>query len=416
MKRFNEYFNSKQYLFSVMLMPVLMLCITLGPSAKSIAVVLVSIFIICSNQLRDSFQKIVSEPVFWAMMALFLLAILGCSWSHAYLYQKLDVIGKYSKLLFIPLFANGFIYKKTRQYGIQAYLFGIFITYCTCLYVYWFHNPDPSSGSMPDSGYIFYNHIVTGYMMALGVYLAAWMAIRSAKKSHKIGYMLLVYLFSLQMLTINASRTGYIIYAALFLLFSIQHFSLKPVRYTILCFIISFTAMLQFTHSNTLINRINLISQNLQAYESGDKYTSVGLRLQFHHYAKSLFLAKPILGQGTGGFAYNFLNDKPIPEWEPNNANAHSQYWLIASELGVVGILLLLLIFGYLLKLSVALDDMKYVLQAIVCSFALTCFSDTVLLTSGIGYLFVAFTSICLGERIALRKASNIEMTPSCYL
>lgn len=415
MQRIKQYFESKQSDLSLVLMSLLMLCITLGPSAKSIAIVLASISIIYSNQIRDNFQKIVAEPVFWIIMAMFFLSVIGCLWSHASAHQKFAVIEKYSKLLFIPLFASGFIHEKTRHYGIQAYLFGIFITFCTYLYMYWFHNPDPTSGSMSMSGYVFYNHIVTGYMMALAVYLAAAMAIRSAKKSHKLGYILLVYLFSLQMLTINASRTGYILYAGLFVLFCIQNFSLKSVRYMIIGFAITISVLFQFTHSNTLTNRLSLIGQNLQAYESGDKNTSVGIRLQFHTYAKSLFLAKPILGQGTGGFAYHFVQDNPIPEWGTENANPHSQYWHTASEFGILGILLLLLILGYLLKLSFALQDMKFILQAVVLSFALACFSDTMLLITGVGYLFVTFAGLCLGEVIALRRTSTIDVTQAAF-
>jgi O-antigen ligase len=185
---------------------------------------------------------------------------------------------------------------------------------------------------------------------------------------------------------------------------------LKSVRYTAIFFALIFTALIQLTHSNTLTKGIQLVSQNLHAYQSGDKYSSVGLRLQFHNYAKSLFLAKPIAGHGTGGFGFRFRQDNPVPGWDLTHPDPHSQYWHTASELGLIGILLLLLLLGALYKLSFALQEMKPILQAVILPFCVVCFSDTVLLTSGIGYLFVTFTGLCLGELIALRQITQTEI------
>ena len=410
MKRLKAYFDAHQYPISLVMLPLVMLCIPLGPSAKSISVILAIIFILCSNQARANFRVLGSETFVWIILAFLSFAILGCLWSDANLHQKLAVIEKYSKLLYIPLFAAGFSHKKTRHYSIQAYLCGMFITCCTYFYIYWFNNPDPNSSHIPASGYIFYNHIVASYMMAFATYLAAWMAGRTPKMPYKIGYSALVFLFSLYILTQSGSRTGYVIYALLFILFFVQHFSLKSVRYTAIFFALIFTALIQLTHSNTLTKGIQLVSQNLHAYQSGDKYSSVGLRLQFHNYAKSLFLAKPIAGQGTGGFGFRFRQDNPVPGWDLTHPDPHSQYWHTASELGLIGILLLLLLLGALYKLSFALQEMKPILQAVILPFCVVCFSDTVLLTSGIGYLFVTFTGLCLGELIALRQITQTEI------
>lgn len=409
MKRLKAYFNSHYDDFSSVLLPLVMLCIPLGPSPRSIAVVLALVFILFSPQFRLQFREIVKTPTVLIIVTLIGFVLLGCLWSDANLHLKLSVVEKYSKLLYLPLLAIGFIHQKSRYYGILAYLCGILITLCTYFYIYWFNNPTPGVGYLPESGYVFYNHIVVGYMMAFATYLAAWMAINTAKLSYKIGFLTLIYLFSFQILTLSGSRTGYVIYALLFLLFCIQHVSLKSVRYTVLFFVVSFIALFALSHSNTLAQRTQMVSQEFHAYQLGQKYSSVGLRLQFHQYAKSLFLAKPIFGQGTGGFAFHFSQDDPVPGWDKNHPDPHSQYWHTASELGVLGILLLCLLFGILFKLSFALSKMQPILQATLIPFAVVCFSDTVLLTSGIGYMFVAFTGLCFGELIAIRHTSDIK-------
>ena len=407
MKRFKAYFDTHYQEFSLIMLPLVMLCIPLGPSPKSIAVVSALLFVLLSPQFRLHFRDMLRTPTAWSILTFLGFAVLACLWSDATLHQKLAVIEKYSKLLYIPLFAIGFIHKKTRYYGILAYLCGMFLTCCTYFYIYWCLSPH-TTGYLPDSGYVFYNHIVVGYMMAFATYLAAWMAINTPKTSYKIGFTILVYLFSFQMLTMNGSRTGYVIYALLFLLFFIQHVSLKTVRNTILLFVLSFTGLFLLSHSKTLVQRAQMVSQDLQAYQLGKKYSSVGLRLQFHQYAKSLFLAKPLFGQGTGGFSFHFTQDDPVPGWDKNHPDPHSQYWHTASELGSVGILLLLLIWGILFKLSFSLSKMQSILQATLLPFTLVSFSDTVLLTSGIGYLFVAFTGLCLGEFLSLRHPAPL--------
>ncbi len=67
----------------------------------------------------------------------------------------------------------------------------------------------------------------------------------------------------------------------------------------------------------------------------------MGFRIQFHDYARSLFVKNPLLGVGTGGFKYNFIKDNPIPAWGPLLNEPHSQYWMTLSEQGLMGMLFL---------------------------------------------------------------------------
>ena len=416
MKRLQQFFEDKQSNITLFMLALVFFCVPLGQSAKSISIVMALITVLGASQSRIYFRNLASEPFAWAIFALVGFAILGCLWTHATWQQQAHVIEKYSKLLYVPIFAIGFIHKKNRHHAIAAYIMGIFVTLCTYLYVYWFHNPTPGSGFLPDSGYVFYNHIVVGYMTAFASYLAAWMAVNSPKIVAKVGYLILFFMFSIQMLTLNASRTGYAIYLLLGVLFIFQHFSIKYVRYTAACCLLGLVGLLQITQSHTLISGVKLANENWHAYQAGDKDTSVGLRLQFHDFAKTLFLEKPVLGQGTGGFTYRFGQDRPIPNWDPNHPDPHSQYWHTASELGIIGIILLLGLFGLLFKLSFYLIDMRAILQATVLPFAVVCCSDTVLLTSGLGYCFVIFCGLCLGELMASRycvQAESVQSEPN---
>lgn len=139
-------------------------------------------------------------------------------------------------------------------------------------------------------------------------------------------------------------------------------------------------------------------------YYHAYKDTSVGYRLQFHNFAKQLFKQHPLFGNGTAGFTYSFKLHKPVPSWDRRLLEPHSQYWLIAVEFGVAGILL----FGafYLSLISVAnrLKEYRFTALALLLVFAVGNISDSLLFYSGSGYFFIAFMALCLGESMENRR------------
>ncbi len=389
MKSFKTYLATYQS----NLLVLVMLCITLGPSLKSIAVSIAIAVILFSPQYRADIRFMFAQPITWVLLAMCGIAILGCTWSIATTSQKFSMAEKYCKLLYLPLFAAGFAHKKIRYAGIHAYLFGIIITCCISLY---------HAHSNP--GRVFYNHIITGYMVAFAAYLSAWLCVQTQNKWYKMGYIILTFLFTFQVLFLNTGRTGYLVYGLLFLLFFLQHISLKSVRYALLSFVFSFMVLFQYMPSDTLLNRVHKVFQDISAYQSGQKDTSVGFRIQFHHYAKQLFLSKPLIGYGTGSFTPQYFNDNPIPSWDQPLPDPHSQYWSTASELGLLGITALFLILFWLSKMSFELHEMRSILQAVLLPFCIINFSDGLLVNTGIGYLFITFTGLCLGELVESRR------------
>ena len=399
MRSFKTYLST----YGPALLVLAMLCIALGPTVKSIGVSVAIASILICPQYRPDIRFIFTKPITWMIIALCGISILGCIWSIASPGQQISMVEKYCKLLYLPLFAAGFTDKKIRHYGIHAYLLGICITCSVSLY---FAHSDP--------GKVFYNHIITGYMVAFAAYLAAWLTINAQNWWYRVGYAILVLIFTSQLLFLNTGRTGIIVYAMLFLLFFLQNMSSKPLRYAILSLALGFVVLIQFMPSNKLTQRAHMVLQDIHNYQLGQKNSSVGFRLQFHHYARQLFLSKPFIGYGTGSFTPQYFNDNPIPEWNQPMPDPHSQYWLTASELGLLGLLSFFLILGWLSKLSFELQEMQPILQAILLPFCVVNYSDGLLTTSGIGYLFIAFTGLCLGELIELKR--NHASRYSCLI
>ncbi|TAL61605.1 MAG: O-antigen ligase domain-containing protein, partial [Legionella sp.] len=187
--------------------------------------------------------------------------------------------------------------------------------------------------------------------------------------------------------------------------------------FMILCY--KFTLNMN-VHINSLLSDVKLLKQN-------QIETSLGYRISFHQYAKSLMAENPLWGIGTGGFKHRFLLDNPIPNWGPNVNEPHSQYWFLLVEQGLVGMLLFCAFLGSLVIFAFKqLQETRPILLGFLLAFVVGCFTDTLFSYSVVGYLLVMITAVCFGEyheqregyQMAIRstglpKVHSSEMEPS---
>lgn len=392
-----------------LLLAILIFSIPISPSLKSIGIVLITMLIFLMPSYQQRLYSIIFQPFSIAALTLVLIAYLSCFWGIASYPEQLAHAEKYFKLIYIPLLAVGFTNKKVRIAGIQVFLFASFLVCVMSIYKHWTIDPSiiPMAGEEPpDAGKVFHNHIVTGYMMAFAAYLSGWFFLKN-KGLERVGYSLLSLLFSYQVLFVNTGRTGYVVYFLLFALLLMQSFNSRRLFLILLIYSL-FMGVVLVKVPSVLSTGISDAIDNLYHYQKDDKDTSVGFRLQFHEYAKSLFLKSPVIGQGSSGFLANFRIENPVPARGHPVAEPHSQYWLIASEFGIVGLLALAYFFISLLLVSFQLVEMKPVFIGLLIPFFFANLSDSFLTNTGVGYLFVLFTALCLGEYI-----ENKFMPPS---
>lgn len=364
--------------------------IPISPSIKSFLLVgaLVSILLtpLYRQYLAYAFNSL------WGRISVFLFIyiLIACFWSSAPYPMQMNMIEKYGKLIYLPILAAGFIHPQTRLWCINSYLLAMILT--CLLSFYKVNHLVPGE----DIGQIFYNHIVTGYMMALAAYLAAIYAIKSAGSTRFI-YSLLLLLFSYHVLFINTGRAGYIIYFVLMTLLLLQNLSLVQAAVGIIIF--SGALILVYQKSPILQLRIHDSIREISSIHEVKQENSLAYRMQFHHYAHSLFAKSPLIGIGTGGFKYQAAKDKPV-QWDGELKEPHSQYWLILVEQGLLGLLLLLTFLGGLWVSARKLVDTKPILIGTLISFAIFSLSDTVFCYSTAGYLLIIFSALCFGELI----------------
>ena len=390
----NSSFDSKiwQTMVSFLLISMLFF-IPISPTLKSIFVIVSLIAIVLTPIHRKKIVFSFSQPWGKATVLFFLLSLIACAWSAADFHTKLIFIDKYSKLLYLPLFAIGFSNPKVRTLGMYAFLTAMLLTCVLSIYKDLMVQEGLSSS---EPGQIFHNHIVTSFMMAFSAYLSCIMAIKHRGKASFL-FGLLALLFSYQLLFINTGRAGYVLYFILMTMLIIQYLPLKYIFAGILSFCALFTL---FSYQSHVVSKeFHQVVFELKSYQNGQKSSRIGYRIMFHSYAKQLFLERPWLGQGTGGFSVAVKRHHLFPDFN-NLLDPHSQYWLVASEFGLVGLVALIYFFATLLKASFELNEMRPMMLGLLVSFFIANLSDSLLLYSVVGYLFIAFSALCLGEYI----------------
>lgn len=381
--------NSETVLFFLL---TSLLCLTaLSSSLRSLVFPMTGIGLMVQKNTRTSILTMMKHPVSIALFLLFGWIILAFFWSPATWNQSFIIVGKYSKLLYIPLLAVGFQQAKTRMWALYAFLAAMLLTMVILMTNTWgFTHVTHKSHSG-----VFYNHIVTGAMFSLGAWLAFFL---SFQKIGKEKYLLigLGFLLSYAVLFVNTARTGYILYTVLMLILFKQMLSWKQAGMLALLF--GVLIVICFQSSTVMHDGLYTIIDNLQQYGQAKKDTSVGYRIQFHLYATSLFSKHPIIGNGTGAFTWYYLMDNPLSTWQVRYFEPHSQYWLFSVEQGLIGLLLLGVVLGNLFRLACQLTQIGPLLIAFLATFILGCFSDSLLLFSPIGWLLVVVAAMCLGE------------------
>ncbi len=346
---------------------------------------------IVSGRFFQNWQVVKHNPIVWSAVLFFLYTVIGLSWSIGPWGDRLAGIHKYAKLLYIPLFLPLFIDKIWRERAIFAFLLAVLITVIISylkFFLGW------HIGKYQPASFVFFTHIETGFLIAFAAYILAYYGWRLRGWKKIICWVGVVF-FSFQEFFINNGRTGWVAYIGLLLLFAIQHFHLKGlILGAILMLLLLFSF---YTISPTFHQTFNQSLQNIRQYEAGNVQSSLGYRLSFVDISWQLVKQKPVFGYGTGGFQTAYTLTPGVPNWR-HLRTPHNEYLMTMVQLGIVGLLLLLLMFYIQLHSSFYLEDTRFLAQALLLAFLLSCAYNAFLYLSVSGHFYVFFTALCYAE------------------
>jgi len=359
--------------------------IPLSTSLMGLSSSLVLLFWILSGRFFKLPQLLSTSPVALLSFILFILFIVGMSYSPVSYEESFKTLLKYRELLLIPAVIS--LMQGNRK-GIQAAKDG-FVTGCILLLlisygIYFSIIPSERYGCS-----ILY-HITHSFFMAV---LAFWTAHRAFdSKQYQYFWIIIFLLTAGNLIYVTPGRTGMLIFILLMLLLVIQRLSWK--QQLIGLFILSSLFSTAYFASENVSTRLNNGWTEIKNYKHGKARTSLGQRLDWYTNSIDLLKQKPFFGHGTGSF---MIVQKKVVESRVTKKtdNPHNEYLFIGVQLGWVGLTIFLLLLGIQWIQSFNLSSRnKWLAQGIILSMATGCTMNSFLFDAHQGHYFALLTGI----------------------
>ena len=235
---------------------------------------------------------------------LWVLAAIGMLWADVSFAERLGGLGKYHRLLLIPLLLMQF---RRSENGIWV-LYGFFASVAVLLLVSFGLALIPGLPwrgkivGVPTKDYIFQSANFLICTFALLGYAAE--AARKQRWRATVWSLALALLFLANILFVVTSRTALLVAPVLLLLLGWREFGWKGVLGTGLLAAIAGIAI--WYGSPYLHERLSTTVKEFQQYRASDAANSTGLHLEFLRKSLSFVETAPIVGHGTGSIPEQF--------------------------------------------------------------------------------------------------------------
>jgi O-antigen ligase len=240
------------------------------------------------------------------------------------------------------------------------------------------------------------NHMVVTPMMALAIYLLFHQFLWGMHEGWRKWGILVLGILMVANIFLMRGRSGQIAFILLMATLVIQYYQKNIIRaLLIICTVLPLLFMAAYQFSPVFQQRLLQVQQNITTLESG-RETSVGLRLHYWLTSWRMIRQSPWLGVGTGDFAeeYEKINQQYSPALSTTD-NPHNQYIFVTAQLGVVGLLALLGLFGVYFREAFRINDgWQRIRFAVPLFFMTIMLSESYLDISGTGFLFSLLSAI----------------------
>ncbi len=377
---FGTFWRYRSYLEVANQWLVLLLAVTIPTttSGTSIVVALLTLIFLISGQWRQKYQLLRQYPV--VVIALLLLGclLLGISYSSAPWHDIVGRLGKYRRLLFIPIlipiFNQGHMRQKALNVFIGVMMIILFLTYLK-FYGYLSLNLTPK----PSPTTIFYYHTFNSVTYSFLFFIFGCYAFQYPK--HRMVLCIAMITIAWYLLEVCTGRTGLLTFFGLIVLLMWRLYQQNRKACCIALLGLIATLVLLVSIPNNLTREIagTRYAANTYIQKHGkqfDPYLKKGTRLEFYSTSWLMLRDHPgfmhwLVGLGTGSFksAYAACYHKYQQALHLNciTDNPHDQFIELFVEIGLAGVILLLLLYRAIGVYSVnALTLSRYLGQGLM--------------------------------------------------
>ena len=320
------------------------LSLPISVALDNVLLVLLLVAWLASARWHEKYRLIRRNPVALSAFALLAWIALGLAWGSGPLSDGLVYLRKYSNLLPIAILVTIFLDEQDRRRALLAFAGGLAVTLVLSYAL--------ALGWLPTGGFItgdaanptvFKKHITQNILTAFGALLFAELALERARPALRWTWAVLSAAAAFNVLFLVRGRTGYVVLAAVVVLFLFRTLRWKGMVPAALLLAAAGAAGYQF--SDSFHQRVSLALAAANQWRPGvASQDPVGERLEFYSNTLAIVHDHPILGVGTAGFAPAYAQRVQGTAMPPTR-NPHNQYLLTTSQVGLVGLALLLLLF-----------------------------------------------------------------------
>ncbi|MCP4329145.1 MAG: O-antigen ligase family protein [Alphaproteobacteria bacterium] len=352
-------------------------------------VAVVTVVIVVLWLVRGRFRRLPAQwnqsVVVRASLILFALLALGLLYTSADLSDGLTAFKKYRELLLVPILMALTDNERERRIAIWGFVASMLLTLCISFgeALGWYNVGRPSEPTA------FFNRIIYGIFLVYTMFWAAHRALDGAGMQRLL-WLLVVVVGTYMVLYATGSRTAYVLYFAMALLFAWQKFAWRGAIVGSL--VLAVLLLIVLNTSPIFSHRIDRAIVSTMEHKWGTGGSPTGNRLDQWRRSVLAIGDAPLFGHGTGGYGAAV---SPYSKWQVRNSQPHNEYLLITVQLGAVGLIVFLWLLVAQWRTAGRLPPPdRYLGQGILACFAIACAFNSSLLNSPEGHFWAFFAAM----------------------
>ena len=326
--------------------------IPFSTAAGSILSAIILLFWLIHGRFKEQYGYLKGNKVVIVSLMIVVMHVIGLLWTSD-VDWGLHMLQKQWKFLMIPVFML-YVKKEHMMYYFYAFILAMSLSEMAS-YGIWFELIDPFKSASVSNPTPFLTHIVYNPFLAIAIYL---IASELLFHKHRFNYKQWLALFFLCTMTINmfitGGRSGHVMMFLAVIILSLQYFGMKKIikSLSISIVVISGLFYLAYNFSTIFYERVNLTAHNILHYEQ-NKNSSVGKRITFALNGVDVFSENILIGVGTGDLpsAMKERHQLNTPKVAAPD-NPHNMYIMWLVQFGLVGFLMLILLFYVQIKVA----------------------------------------------------------------
>ncbi|MBP9490778.1 MAG: O-antigen ligase family protein [Aliarcobacter sp.] len=219
-------------------------------------------------------------------------------------------------------------------------------------------------------------------------------------------------------LFLSVGRTGQVafIFAIIVMFFLYYKLHIKTIIYSFLSLLIIF--MIAFNSSDMFEKRVNLAKTDIEKIIDGDLNSSWGIRIAYWMISYEILKENPIFGVGIGDYKEAIIQTLEKEKFDnfPKSMkdfmkeyHVHNQFLMIIIQTGLIGIVIIILLFYNLLRISLSIKkEYKNIFVLFLVIYFISCIADPLWYKQFTLVLWILFVSLLLSMS-SLKIPNNCE-------